>query len=53
MTARDGEGWDSLAHVTIIVALERAFGIRFRMAERAALKNVGDLVNHIATRLPR
>lgn len=53
MTARDVEGWDSLAHVTIIVSLERAFGIRFRIGEIATLKNVGELVGHIAARLPR
>jgi acyl carrier protein len=53
MTAKDVEGWDSLAHVTIMVALERAFGIRFRIGELATVKNVGDLVGHIATRLAR
>lgn len=51
-TARDVEGWDSLAHVTIIVALEKAFHIRFSIGEMATLKNVGELVGHIATRLP-
>ena len=53
MTAKDVEGWDSLAHVTIIVSLEKAFGVRFRIGEMASLKNVGELVNHIAARLPR
>lgn len=53
MTAKDVEGWDSLAHVTIIVSLEKAFGIRFRIGEIATLKNVGELVGHIASRLTR
>ncbi len=52
MTAADVDGWDSLAHVTIIVALEKALGIRFRIGEIATLRNVGELVGHIASRLP-
>jgi len=52
MTATDVDGWDSLAHVTIIVGLEKAFGIRFRIGEIATLKGVGELVSHIASRLP-
>lgn len=41
------EGWDSQAHVSIIVAAEVHFGIRFRTAEFDELKNVGDLVRLI------
>jgi acyl carrier protein len=51
-TARDVEGWDSLTHVQIIVAVERAFNIRFRTGEMAGLANVGELVGRIAKRLP-
>ena len=51
-TAADVEGWDSLTHVQIMVAVERAFGIRFRTGEMAALANVGELVHRIASRLP-
>jgi acyl carrier protein len=51
MVATDVEGWDSLAHVTIIVSLEKTFGVRFRVGEIATLKNVGELVGHIASRL--
>lgn len=42
-TAADIAGWDSLMHVTLMVNVERAFGVRFRSAEVAALKNVGEL----------
>ena len=48
MTAADVEGWDSLANVQIIVAIERAFKIRFRSGEIAAIRNVGELVSRIA-----
>lgn len=50
-TAGDVEGWDSLANVQIIVAIERTFGIRFRTGEIAAFKNVGDLVARIEGRI--
>jgi|APAra7269096979_1048534.scaffolds.fasta_scaffold185260_1 acyl carrier protein len=42
--ARDVEGWDSLAHVRIMVAVEQAFGVHFDMADITSLDSVGDLV---------
>ena len=36
-------GWDSLKHVEIILAVERAFGIHFRTLEILRLPNVGAL----------
>lgn len=44
-TAREVDGWDSLAHVSFIGEVERAFDIRFRLYEVAALKNIGELVD--------
>jgi acyl carrier protein len=49
-TAQEIEGWDSLMHVTLIVNVEKAFGVRFASAEVAALKNVGELTDLIARR---
>lgn len=46
-TAEEVDGWDSLAHVRIILTLERALGVRFAAPELARLKNVGDLDNLI------
>jgi acyl carrier protein len=46
-TAQDVAGWDSLAHVRIVLAAEQAFGVRFTTGEIASLKTVGDLVNLI------
>lgn len=51
MTAADVEGWDSLAHVQIIVGIERAFDLRFRTGEIATIKNVGELVERIGARM--
>ena len=47
-TAQDVEGWDSLMHINLIVAIERTFKIRFTTREITALQNVGDLVDAIA-----
>jgi acyl carrier protein len=50
-TAADVEGWDSQAHVTLIVAAEMRFGVRFRTAELEKLKNVGEFVHVISKQL--
>jgi acyl carrier protein len=44
MTAADVEGWDSLAHIRLVVSIEEAFKIRFTASEVSALQNVGDLI---------
>lgn len=53
LTADDVEEWDSLLHVSLIIAIESAFGVRFRVGEIEATKNVGDLVELIQKRLPQ
>lgn len=47
-TADDVEEWDSLSHVQLVVALEKAFGIKFTSREILSWDNVGDLVDCIA-----
>lgn len=44
MEAGEVEGWDSLAHVRIMIAVEQHFGIRFATSEITALKDIGALV---------
>lgn len=46
-TAEDVDGWDSLAHIRLIVSIEKAFSMRFSAAEISALQNVGDMVTLI------
>ncbi len=36
-------GWDSLSHVTVIMAVEDAYNVRFRTGDIVALESVGDL----------
>lgn len=44
-SAPEVDGWDSLAHINIIVAMEKDFGVRFALGELEELKNVGDMVD--------
>ena len=37
--------WDSLNHISLVVAIEGDFGIELTVDELATLRNVGDLVN--------
>ena len=46
-TADDIEDWDSLMHVTLIVNVERAFGVRFPSSRVSKLADVGELVDLI------
>lgn len=41
LSAGDIPGWDSLAHLNIVITVEKAFGIRFAAAEIAGLKQPG------------
>lgn len=42
MTAADVDGWDSLEHINLIIAVEREFKVKFATAEIVGLKNVGE-----------
>lgn len=50
-TADDVDGWDSLSHVNLIVAVETRFNIRFNQKELLTFKNVGDLMRSIESKL--
>ena len=42
--AGDFAGWDSFKHITIVVATEMRFGVKFRTAEIESLREIGDFV---------
>jgi acyl carrier protein len=46
-SAKDVEGWDSITHVLIVVAVEKKFRIKFTAGEIQRLQNVGDLATLI------
>jgi len=45
--SNDIEEWDSLGHIQLIVAIEKAFGIKFKSEDIASWQNVGEMVNRI------
>ena len=49
-TADDIDGWDSLEHITLISAVEKAFQMRFTMKEVSGMKNVGEMMDILAER---
>jgi acyl carrier protein len=50
LSAKDVDGWDSLAHIRLILTIERAFKIKFSTSEIGKLQNVGGLVTLIKAR---
>jgi acyl carrier protein len=44
-TAADVDGWDSIAHVMLVLASEKEFDVRFESAEIANAANVGEFVD--------
>lgn len=42
-TADEVDGWDSLTHIRLVLAVEKAFGVKFTASEIGNLKNVGEL----------
>lgn len=47
------EDWDSLAHIILISAIEQEFEIKFALGELEAMKNVGDMVELMQTKLSK
>jgi acyl carrier protein len=44
LSADDVDGWDSLAHIRLILTIEKVFKVKFTTSEIGKLENVGDLV---------
>jgi len=49
--AEDVVGWDSFAHVALMVAVEEEFGLRFEPEEITGFSNVQELIAMIAQKL--
>jgi acyl carrier protein len=44
-TASDIKGWDSLAHITLMLSVQRAFRVRLSAGETSQLRDVGALID--------
>jgi acyl carrier protein len=51
LTAEEVEEWTSLVHISVLVAVEKAFGIRFRVGEVEKTRNVGEFADVILQRM--
>ena len=49
-TADDVDGWDSLSHIRLVLAVSKAFGVKFSASEIGSLKNVGEFADLIEKR---
>lgn len=50
-TAMDIDDWDSLSHITLISTIEEKFGVEFKFDEITSLKNVGEFISCIESKL--
>lgn len=46
-TANDIEDWDSLAQISLLVAIDKEFSIKLDLTDIKLLKNVGDIIDLI------
>jgi acyl carrier protein len=51
VSAKDVPEWDSLTHISLLLAVEKAFAIRFRVGEVENARNVGEFADLILKRL--
>lgn len=51
LTAGQVAGWDSFAHLRLMLTIERTFGIDFAASQITSLKNVGELAALIQSKL--
>ena len=51
--ASNVEGWDSLAHVNLVTAVQKHFGVKFALGELEELKNVGEMADLIVAKRAR
>jgi acyl carrier protein len=51
ISAKDVPEWDSLMHISLMVTVEKAFAIRFRVGEVESTRNVGEFADLILKRM--
>jgi len=51
LTANDVDHWDSLSHMMLITEIENNFSIKFKLKELNKMRNVGDMIDIIISKL--
>jgi acyl carrier protein len=51
LTANDVANWDSLSHMLLITEVENGFNIKFKLKDLNKMRNVGDMIDIIITKL--
>ncbi|NLG03441.1 MAG: acyl carrier protein [Clostridia bacterium] len=49
--SEDIEDWDSLEHISLIVAMEKEFSMKFDIKEVNKLENVGEMIDLIMRKM--
>jgi acyl carrier protein len=49
-SAKDVPEWDSLTHISLVVSVEKAFAVRFRVGEVEKTQNIGEFADLILKR---
>ena len=51
--ASEIEGWDSLAHIRILVSIEKLYSIKFNLSEMQNMKDVSEFVRLIQQKIDK
>jgi len=51
MTASDVDNWDSLTHMILVSEIEKDFEVKFKLKDLNKMKNVGNLVEVLISKL--
>jgi acyl carrier protein len=51
LTANDVDHWDSLSHMLLISEIEHSFSVKFKLKELNKMRNVGDMIDIIISKL--
>jgi len=51
LSAKDVDGWNSLSHMILISEIEDVFAIKFKLKDLNKMKNVGDMIEIIMSKL--
>ena len=53
MTAEDVDEWDSVSHISLVLAVEKEFGLVLNAAEIGGLENVGAMIALLQSKATR